>query len=461
MADSDLEEENKRLKGLVENMLGDQHKRMMRAKKNRGRITLDLSTDMPLPKSLGGGVEIPIKEHRVNIDEVASEWAKETAKANQQTLDTSAALTKHIIDGGSSVQPTNKLPNITDFLPTFIKEKSRGWNETAKRHNEHAIDLFIKILGDMNLSDYDRHDIGNYIETIEQVHKSYGKSHKDKDRNIAEILAIASDKQKMTITTLDKHLRSVKSVFKTSNQYHDTVINLDQLFGGQQFSKKVRQPDTRERWTVDELNKLFLTPQWTGTASEKCSVRYNAGNKIIKDAYWWLPIIGIYTGMRLEEICQLQCGDLKSKDGVQYLDVVEGEDQRLKTTSSIRHVPIHSELTNLGFLDLFDAKTPTHRIFAELTRGGADEKLGYEYSSDFTKYRKKTDTYKEQKDFHSFRHTFVSTLWEQTRDMLLVGSIVGHKNASQTAIYTHIDLQTKADALAKLKYDGLDLAHLI
>ena len=75
---------------------------------------------MPLPKSLGGGADIPIKEHRINLDEVATEWAKETANTNQQTLDTSAALTKFINDDGSSVQQTKKLPTLMKFLPTFI-----------------------------------------------------------------------------------------------------------------------------------------------------------------------------------------------------------------------------------------------------------------------------------------------------------------------------------------------------
>ena len=53
MTDIHLEEENERLKGLIKKMMNGRNKRMMWAKKNRGNITLDLSTDIPLPKSLG------------------------------------------------------------------------------------------------------------------------------------------------------------------------------------------------------------------------------------------------------------------------------------------------------------------------------------------------------------------------------------------------------------------------
>ena len=56
--------------------------------------------------------------------------------------------------------------------------------------------------------------------------------------------------------------------------------------------------------------------------------------------------------MRLEEICQLQAGDLKADGGINYLDVAEGEGKRLKTASSARQVPIHAVLSDLGFLTL-------------------------------------------------------------------------------------------------------------
>mgnify|MGYP001229637746 CR=1 FL=1 len=96
------------------------------------------------------------------------------------------------------LSPTS-LPTLTGFLPIFVKEKSRGWGESAKRHNLNAIDLFIKITGDKNLGDYTRHDILNYMGTLERVHKSCGKSDKDKDRTIDEILAVGAEKEKMSI----------------------------------------------------------------------------------------------------------------------------------------------------------------------------------------------------------------------------------------------------------------------
>ncbi len=132
----------------------------------------------------------------------------------------------------------------------------------------------------------------------------------------------------------------------------------------------------------------------------------------------------------------------------------------MKTATSTRQVPVHRTLMDIGMLGLFTSNNATGRIFGDLHRGGIDRKYSYEYSGDFTVYRRKTKTYEEWKDFHSFRHTFISALWQATRDMVLVGSIVGHGSKSQTADYTHIQLADKAEAVTRLKYDGLDLAHL-
>ena len=57
MTDINVKKKKKRLKGLIKEMMNGRNKRMMWAKKNRGNITLDLSTDIPLPKSLGDDPE--------------------------------------------------------------------------------------------------------------------------------------------------------------------------------------------------------------------------------------------------------------------------------------------------------------------------------------------------------------------------------------------------------------------
>ena len=355
-------------------------------------------------------------------------------------------------------------PALSAFLETFIAEKGGQWDESAHRHNANYIKLFLKIVGDKALNGYTRQDVLKYVRTLECVHKNYGKSHKDTDLDIEHVLRSSEDRETMNITTLTKHFRCVKSLFTAANRHLDDEVSIEKLFGGIRFRDDVPKAKERKPWMIDDLNKLFKTPIWVGTKLVKPSLRYEKGRRIMRDAYWWLPVIAIFTGMRLEEIAQLQRADLKrTKDGIVYIQVADGEGKRLKTSSSTRDVPVHPTLADLGFAVLFEGGNPQDRIFPELSPGGPQGKFGYQYSEDFTVYRRKTGLYEELKDFHSFRHTFATHLRRSIRDILMVGEIVGHETQQiETQTYTHPDVADKFAAISKLDYvkAGLQIAHL-
>ncbi|MCQ8119949.1 hypothetical protein [Methylomonas rosea] len=113
--------------------------------------------------------------------------------------------------------------------------------------------------------------------------------------------------------------------------------------------------------TPEELQKLFNNPKM-----KKFAANLDAAH------YCWLPLIGLYTGARINEICQLNpAEDIKqdSATGIHYFHFTdespsaEGVDKSIKTNSSRRVVPIHSKLIDLGFLDYVErVKTAGHKI---------------------------------------------------------------------------------------------------
>ena len=59
--------------------------------------------------------------------------------------------------------------------------------------------------------------------------------------------------------------------------------------------KDTRQAiDLREAFSREDLERIFAHPKF-------------AQGKFIHPAYFWIPLIGLFTGMRLEEIAQLFC----------------------------------------------------------------------------------------------------------------------------------------------------------
>ena len=123
---------------------------------------------------------------------------------------------------------------------------------------------------------------------------------------------------------------------------------------------------------------------------------------IIKDARFWLPLIALFTGMRLGEIIQLRCGDVRQVDGVWVIDLNTSDGNRLKNINSQRMVPIHSELMKIGLID-----------YAEKTNADGHERLWPEfwknkhgcystsYSNWFSRYKNLIGLTDPKKTFHS------------------------------------------------------------
>jgi integrase len=79
----------------------------------------------------------------------------------------------------------------------------------------------------------------------------------------------------------------------------------------------------------------------------------------------------MFSGMRLNEVAQLEVQDIEMRDGVWCINVTpDGEDnKRLKNASSKRRVPVHEQLEASGFLDFYEEqKAKGHsRLFPGLT----------------------------------------------------------------------------------------------
>ncbi len=116
----------------------------------------------------------------------------------------------------------------------------------------------------------------------------------------------------------------------------------------------------------------------------------------------WLPLLGLYTGARINELAQLRIADIS--DRIRITD--EGPGQRLKNSASRREVPIHLELKKRGFLEFVDARRRAgqERLFDfALGRDG----YGQAASRWFNRYRVE-HCFKQ--DFHSLRHTVATRL---------------------------------------------------
>ena len=355
---------------------------------------------------------------------------------------------------------------------TYVDEKKL--REDAQRHIDGYVRLFARITGDRPLADYTRADILAWVGSLEKIKVTIGKSPTDRHKPISQIIAESRGKQTLNKTTIEKHIGHLKAFFLAAHTHNRWCAreNVEDLFRGITLSAHVPPEQPRKSWTIVQLSELLASPIWSGTRSRREDVtkRHEPGPQIHRDAYYWLPVVALWTGARLEELAQLHHEDLmRDREGIPFLKIHNEGDRKVKTPHSLRNVPVHSFLQTIGFLDLFRSGA-RGRIWPELKKHGRPPSWGGLYSSHFTDYRKESSLYEPLRDFHSFRRTFVSALRDRLKvDALTVAAIVGHddsdpewRKVQQTNDYTDYSVRGLSEAIERLDYTafGLDVSIL-
>jgi integrase len=166
-----------------------------------------------------------------------------------------------------------------------------------------------------------------------------------------------------------------------------------------------------------------------------------------------LPLLALYTGARLEELCQLKAQDFKVIDGCHYIDIHgEGDTQnRVKTPSSIRKIPVHTDLIGLGLLDIVNKRSTGHFLF-DLKR--INTNLGHLPSKWFSGYKGSLGLPKGTKVFHSFRHTLRDKLTLNGVPNEHIRELLGHEQIGETfgRYGSTIPVNVLAESLEKLAF---------
>lgn len=360
-------------------------------------------------------------------------------------------------------------PTVTEYLEqTYMEE--RKLQDDARRHIENYVRIFARVTGDKMMGTYERSDVVGYVRVLEVLKASLGKSPKDAELEVDDMIRLSKGKPTFSATTIEKHVQHVKAFFATAARalrFADSD-EIDFLFDDVELSEGVPKAQKRKTWSIDQLNALFASPVWAGTASgpHEWTRRHEPGDAIHRDAYWWLPPLALWTGARLEELAQLHHEDLKrDRTGIPFILIHDEGVRRVKTEHSIRSVPVHPELVRMGFPDLFKASLHGERIFPELQPTGRLQKFGDTYSSHFTDYRRHCGLYERWRDFHSFRRTFITAMRTRAKiDLFTVAAIAGHdeelpelQRARQTEDYTDYDISVLAEAIGKLDYAAMGL----
>ena len=166
--------------------------------------------------------------------------------------------------------------------------------------------------------------------------------------------------------------------------------------------------------------------------------------------------------MRQEEICQLRLADLREAEGIPVFDLNIRDGQQLKNTNAARLIPIHAELLRLGLLAHANGERRAGQtmLFPQLKPGGADSRLGHNYSKWFTRYRQDVNLYIDKRDFHSFRHSATTFMARANVPTTTIDEVTGHATPGETSRYNKgLTVANLKEAIDRIEI-GVDLVHL-
>ncbi|PMY41725.1 integrase [Pseudomonas sp. GW456-L14] len=326
-------------------------------------------------------------------------------------------------------------PTLSSLSKLYIEEGKRGgtWRTVSTFEVERALRDLFELMGDMLVEDFDTQQARLLKERLSRCPQYFGLRPEFEGKTLRQVVESASTYKTISAVTVNNRLRKL-SAFLNWCKANDYIA--DNPLAGLKV-KTGPAKDARLSFEQHDLMTL-LNPDGLKAESHKHPWRY------------WIPLLGRYTGARLEELCQLRVDDFTQQQGIQCIRIDDSnEGQNLKNSSSRRLLPLHPTLFELGLLRHVESikASGIDRLFPELepVRG----KLGHAVSKWFGRYKTKRGITDPKKTFHSFRHTLIDELRDAGVQDSLIKRIVGHEDSAVTfGVYgSRAPLKAMAEAL--------------
>jgi integrase len=385
------------------------------------------------------------------------------------------------IPGQQSIQSNTKHPYTVEkevYVQKFIDFRKQNVREEKNISNDiQAASLMVQASNKLYFEMYTEEDFDNAFKILQNLPAQKGKVieiYRNFENDYAKIANYAQE------NNLQKQSeRTMNNKFKALKRFVQYLIDIQKVqiinhFENMKYTKRYITHNTPAAkkgvpFLYEELKNIFekspdFSPQGIKKTLEKKPERY------------FVTLLALYTGCRINEICGLNVQDIKySQNGhFYYINIIENENRSLKTKNSMRKVPLNGYLMReLGLKRYIESvqKKGEKRLFYQLSNhksnGYATEISRWFNNKLKCKIVRDEDRFKEGAlNFHSFRHTLNTRLYQVEVDLKIRSLLTGHttsgkENSVNTKVYTHETLQDIKKAIQKLKWENvIDFSHI-
>lgn len=369
--------------------------------------------------------DLPIPKDSHAFKQMCMAYAKASIRANElsatrqqgEIVDTPAAPEVVAILGQTLSSAGDGGEMLLALYEAWKTERRPSKKLASESHK--AVRRFVQLHGDLAVGDITRRHVATFNDALLKLPARPAKALRDLP--LPELIKLTEGDEsiaRLSAGSAKKDLGVIQSLmaWAVENGHRD-----DNPAAGIKIREAKNAGPSRLPYDADDLQRIFA-----------CSI-YKNGERPrggAGKAAYWLPLLGLFTGARLEELGQLLASDVREEGQVWFLDInTRDEGKRLKTASSVRKVPVHPELIRMGFIDYANGRRGdgvSAHLFPDLNADRNDVLTG-NWSKWWGRYQREvvgiTD---RRKVFHSFRHSFKDACRAAGLEEAIHDALTGH-----------------------------------
>ena len=228
---------------------------------------------------------------------------------------------------------------ISKLIEDYLEETQRqkGLREKTIVEYRSVLLILIEVIGDLPINELSQKHGRLFSSSLEKLPPRRKTDGRYKNKSIKEIVQMDV---KMTMDT-----RTINTLIQRCSSWLNWVIRKGyyedkNIFHGKSIpSKKGKDVITRQPFNEEQLNLIFCKDYLNKTLNSSSPCRY---------VFYWVGILGLFHGTRLQETTQLHINDIYPLDKLWVIDINDNTtDKKLKTKTSNRVIPLHQTLIDV------------------------------------------------------------------------------------------------------------------
>ncbi|MDI5886050.1 DUF6538 domain-containing protein [Cobetia amphilecti] len=306
---------------------------------------------------------------------------------------------------------TSLSPRLSELWGAFEEESLANVKDKTRQTIRQALAVFIDIVGDVPASQLDKKLTRSFAKELARY---------PAQRTKGKWGAMSLEEIRRHDPKIISH-KTQSNIFNNLHNFAGWMVEAE-ILSSNPFTRrrvqKAQQPPSRKTWCDAELKLWFSSEsylQYRDSSTERWK--------------YWLPLLAIYSGARLEELAALAPTDVSEYKGIYFFEIHGRDGRSVKTLSSWRYVPLHPHLIERGLLDYVSGRKGKERLFELNPYRG---EYGKRASKAFTNMRKSLGL---KPTFHGYRHTVAEALRLKDVSTEHIAWLLGHAGVTITDHY--------------------------